>query len=347
MKSLCAAALLLAIAQAPPPRPSTVAEGAPSHVEARQTISSSATAILVDAVVRDRNGRPLTTLDAGDFEIVEDGVAQKIDSFTRVSHGAGIGVGVAWRTPDHSIALNPTAPKEAPASAIPDEDAATVALVYDHLSAEGLRLAQKATLAYVPLTGESDVRVGVFAGDPGVRVVQFYTNDRAAVRQAVSRIAPAGTSVKEQRADRADELLARRREIDTINTSATSGGAVGGGAALAQNGAEMGEREVERALIQMELNMTRSFDGLERAQKGYDTAGVLMSVVRSLSVYPGRKTIVFFSEGLPVTPSLVSRLDTVIDAANRANVTAYAVDAKGLRPLSSLTEARKEITSFV
>ena len=46
---------------------------------------------------------------------------------------------------------------------------------------------------------------------------------------------------------------------------------------------------------------------------------------------PGRKTIVFFSEGLPVSPALSAQLDAVIDAANRANVTTYAIDAHGLR----------------
>jgi hypothetical protein len=56
---------------------------------------------------------------------------------------------------------------------------------------------------------------------------------------------------------------------------------------------------------------------------------------------------VFFSEGLPVTPALSSRLDSVIEAANRANVTAYAIDAKGLRTNSSLADARKEMTNFV
>jgi hypothetical protein len=72
-----------------------------------------------------------------------------------------------------------------------------------------------------------------------------------------------------------------------------------------------------------------------------------MSVIRSLSLYPGRKTIVFFSEGLPVTPSLTSKLESVIEAANRANITAYAIDAKGLRTSSTLVDTRKEMTNFV
>jgi hypothetical protein len=68
--------------------------------------------------------------------------------------------------------------------------------------------------------------------------------------------------------------------------------------------------------------------------------------VRSLSEYPGRKTIVFFSEGLPVSPALSAKLDGVIDAANRSNVTVYAVDAKGLRAKSGLERARKELDAF-
>ena len=70
-------------------------------------------------------------------------------------------------------------------------------------------------------------------------------------------------------------------------------------------------------------------------------------MIQSLSDVPGRKTIVFFSEGLPVTPALSAKLDHVIDAANRANVTTYAVDAKGLRTKSTLTNARKELDGFV
>ena len=172
---------------------------------------------------------------------------QTVDSFTRVSHGGGIGVGVAWRVPDRTVAINPTARNEAPAAAIPNEDAATVALVYDHLSSEALHLAQKATLAYLPLTGESPVRIGVFAGEPGPRVVQSYTTERAAVRRAVAEIMPAGVSMKEQKAERGDHLTARRREIDADNARAIASTATATGALLARNGAEMGARETERA----------------------------------------------------------------------------------------------------
>jgi VWFA-related protein len=309
-----------------------------------QSYSSTATAILVDVVVRDRQGRPLVDLSAEDFALAEDGVAQTIDSFTRVSRGDGIGVGVAWRSPRTTVATGPAQPTAAdPTAPLPSEEA-TTAIVFDHLSSEALRLAQKAALDYIPMTGESSARVAVFATDPGIRIVQRYTKDRTLVRQAVARVLPSGTSAQEQKADRTDELLERRRELRG-DTGATVAGA-GGGAALAASSSAIGERENELRLLQTELNMIRSFDNLDRDHKGYDTSLALLAVVRSLSEYPGRKAIVFFSEGLPVSPVLSARLDHVIDAANRANVTAYVVDAGGLRARSTLNNMRKEIGEF-
>ncbi len=99
--------------------------------------------------------------------------------------------------------------------------------------------------------------------------------------------------------------------------------------------------------MQTELNMLRSFDNLDRDHRGYNTSGALLGVVESLSLLPGRKTIVFFSEGLPVSPALAARLDAVIEAANRANVTTYAIDAHGLRTRTAAMTMKKEMDGFV
>lgn len=321
-------------------------DGQAGSARSPQSFTSTTTAILVDVVVRDKAGRPVTDLTAADFDIAEDGVRQTVDSFTRVSSGGGIGVGVAWRSPAKTTAV--TARGSAPPPDAPDAapEEATTALVFDHLSADTLRLAQKATLDYVPMTGGSSVRVGVFATEPAMHVVQRYTRERALVRQAVARVQPSGVSLEEQKADRSDELTTRRRQLEGETQAAGAGVASGTGAAVAQSASELGERENELAMIRTEQTMMRSFDNFDRSTRGYDTSSSLLAIVQSLSNYPGRKTIVFFSEGLPVSPALTARLDTVIDAANRANVTAYAVDAKGLKARSSLEKTRKELDSF-
>jgi VWFA-related protein len=330
-----AAALGLAVVGAPRPSAQT---DAPQRD--RQSFTAATTAILVDVVVRDRKGHPVTDLSAADFEVTEDGLPQKVDSFARVSRGAGIGVGVAFKSPNRTVAVSASGTPTPPAVDTPE--GATTALVFDHLSSESLRLAQRAMLEYIPMNGRSSVRLGVFATDPGVRTMQSYTTDRGLVREAVARVQPSGTSAEEEKAERNDELMGRRRELQAQATVVS-----GAGAALAQSAAQLGERENELLLIQTELNMIRSFDNLDRDHKGYDTSLALLTVVQSLSAFPGRKTVVFFSEGLPVSPSLSARLDSVIDAANRANVTAYAVDANGLRTKSASTAMQKEMEAFV
>ena len=108
----------------------------------------------------------------------------------------------------------------------------------------------------------------------------------------------------------------------------------------------MGLTEAELRMLEMERTQIDGFDQLDREHKGYDTTLALMGVIRSLAETPGRKSIVFFSEGLPVSPVLSARFDDLIDAANRSNVTVYAVDANGLRTRSNSADTRKQIQEF-
>ena len=62
-----------------------------------QSYSAGATAVLVDVVVRTKQGRPLQGLTADDFEVFEDGVRQKIGSFSVVERAGGIGIRVGRR----------------------------------------------------------------------------------------------------------------------------------------------------------------------------------------------------------------------------------------------------------
>jgi VWFA-related protein len=309
----------------------------------RQSYTSTATAILVDVVVRDKREQPVTDLSAADFEVMEDGVRQRVDTFTRVLHGGGIGVGIAWKRERDPIEvrLGPLSSPTPSGDVTPD---ATTALVFDHLSAESLRLAQKATLDYIPMTGDTTIQVAVLATEPRVRFLQSYTTDRARVRKAVQRLLPAATAVAEQRSERVDELVARRRELASQGQS--SGAMAPGGAGIARNAENLSERDSELQMIRTELDMLRADRHLDRAQSGQTSAEALLAIVQSLAPFPGRKTIVFFSEGLPVSPALAAKLDWVIDAANRANITAYAVDANGLRAKSTMTASRKELDVF-
>ncbi len=56
----------------------------------------------------------------------------------------------------------------------------------------------------------------------------------------------------------------------------------------------------------------------------------LRAIAQSYQDLPGRKNVVVFSEGFVHSPEAQPALQAVIDAANRANVTFYVVDAGGL-----------------
>jgi VWFA-related protein len=323
---------------------STLHSQSPGAEPGRQSYSSGTTAILVDVVVRDRNGRPVTDLNGDAFELYEDGVVQKVDTFRRVSRGSGIGVGIGWKAAAPTVVGSAAALPPEP-SEDDEEPAGTTAIVFDHLTSESLRLAQRATLAYLPAAGGGAMKIGVFATEPGARTLQRYTTDRVLVRRAVASLAPSATSTREEQAQRSEELLELRSQLQSQTESVGAGVVLGSGAVRAQNAAELGSKQNQLRLLQTELNMLRSSDNLDREQRGSDTSQALLQVVRSLAEYPGRKTIVFFSEGLPVSPSLSARLDSVIDAAGRANVTAYAVDAKGLRSTSTSGDLLKEMSS--
>jgi hypothetical protein len=102
-----------------------------------------------------------------------------------------------------------------------------------------------------------------------------------------------------------------------------------------------GGAAVERDIARIEVGMMRSFEALERDQQGFATTNGLASVVQGLQRVPGRKTVVFFSEGMAIPDRVLPQFEAVIAAANRANVAIYTMDSAGLR-VESPTQATKD-----
>ena len=62
----------LAAHQATPPRPPAGPPAAGQAVRTKDVDSTAVTAIVVDVVVRDRDGKPVTDLKPADFELYEE-----------------------------------------------------------------------------------------------------------------------------------------------------------------------------------------------------------------------------------------------------------------------------------
>ncbi len=94
--------------------------------------------VRLDVVVRDKKGRPIKDLKAGDFEVLEDGVAQRVESFRFVSRQAAPATAET-----KNGATSPGAPVPAgPPITDPRSTPAITALVFDRLSPEARALAR-------------------------------------------------------------------------------------------------------------------------------------------------------------------------------------------------------------
>jgi VWFA-related protein len=78
------------------------------------------------------------------------------------------------------------------------------------------------------------------------------------------------------------------------------------------------------------------------------TLSGLQAVVKTLALLPGRKNVLFFTEGFRVSTadSAVDRLEALIDAANQRTVTFHAIDAAGLRAIDGRQDTRQRLSSY-
>src|SRR4051794_24707218 len=67
----------------------------------------------------------------------------------------------------------------------------------------------------------------------------------------------------------------------------------------------------------------------------------LRSMAQNLADIPGRKSLVLFSAGFPLTQEIYSEITAAVDACNRANVAIYPVDVRGLTTNSMPFDPRR------
>ena len=303
--------------------------------------------VRLDVVVKDKKGRPVKDLTANDFEVLEDGVTQKIASFRFVNREGPGDANKNTAAGESNVATTGAAPTTVSTRTTPG----VIALVFDRLSPEARALAKKAGLAYAAEGMAGGDFTGVFRIDLSLNTVQPFTDNSELVKAAVESATGASGSTYASSAQRtrdlADRSAALDREIDSGAATAASAGASGdqGGAAAA--GQASGQAAAAQKLVEMESNILQQFETLERDQQGFATINGLLAVINPMRNLPGRKTIIFFSEGIALPTSVQTKFPAVISAANRANVSIYTIDAAGLRTESGTAESARELNSIV
>ena len=278
--------------------------------------------VQVDVVVRDKKDAILRGLTAADLEVYEDGVRQRIDSLDFVERSR-------------------LEPAPVLASAAPVTAPAFVAVAFDRLSPAARSFAQQAALGYLQRALPARSWVGVFSIDRGLRTLQPFTDDRDELRESFDRAASGATA-----------SFGGLGERDAIR-NAYAGLATGFGqahvAAAELSGVpecRSAEDEINRRMEILESHLMESFQSLERDQQGFATTHALLALVGALEPLPGRKAVLLFSEGLVIPADVEASFQSVVAAANRANVSIYGADAGGLRAASAGDETRRTIDSI-
>jgi len=169
-----------------------------------------------------------------------------------------------------SLALVEQAPAEGPTRP------RYLGLVFDGLDVEGQRAARKAALDFLARARAPDLSVGVFRIGLELWAVQRFTRDASLATEAVERAA--GPDDQALSAVSADARVAAARETSVPELAPPA-----------------------RALVEM----MRVGDEMQEMRQDQSSMYPLIAVCRGLSLLPGRKTVLYFSQGLFVP----SRLD--------------------------------------
>jgi VWFA-related protein len=323
-------------------------------------VGVTAAEVAVDFVVRDKKGRIVRDLKPSEVEVYEDGVPQGVDLFRLMSAmpEPEPAAGPTTAAPEAKQTAPPPAvavPETQRAPAAPDvEREAVVALVFDRLSSPARLVARDAALAWLKLPAVPGRQVGVFRIDMGLDEVQSLTDDRGPVMDALEKVARAAPTTFQAAADR-ERLRTLHQHLELLDGNVVSASTA---VAAAESPGELvvpGERpppagllglamrEEERRALGVEISMLQALVELESQQQGLATTSSLLALVNGLRSLPGRKAVIFFSEGLALPDRVVATLGSVISAANRGGVSFYAADAAGLRVRSASDETRREL----
>jgi VWFA-related protein len=292
--------------------PARSAAGADTDIPAEFPVSTEA--VRVDLVVREKSGGFLQGLGPDDVEVLEDGVPQRVESLQMVERGERDGS------------------KEAPM---------LVAFAFDRLGPQARAFARQTLLGYLDASASPRPLVGLFSLDGNLTPLVGFTDDETALRRAADRLVST--------TPRSFAGLREREEMR--NSFAGMAEGVGQSHVAAAELPGVPEcRGVEADQVKqtefLAARLSSLYQSLEHDEQGMGTVHGLLALVSSLQDLPGRKAVVFLSEGLALPARVASELRAVISAANRAGVAIYAADAGGLRVASGNDETRRTIETI-
>lgn len=281
---------------------------------AGETLKAQAVDVMVDVIVTDKNGRHVPGLQALDFTIIEDGVPQRITSFSEsrspVTHDKTSGPGASQTV-------------DAPAAAAAARRPHLLTVVMDLADSrpDNLRRSADAVVSYLEKKLTPNDFVAIYYIDRALRLALPFTNDLVEARAVLAKIGTGVTAVHSSASERSlvqsqiDELYARIHPEALVGIAAD---------------AVPSRDNPQVPLLERELQTLRTYLLTQNTLQAKAVFVALRAICTSYQDLPGRKNVVLFSEGFLYADDARPEMEAVADAANRSNVALYVIDPVGL-----------------
>jgi VWFA-related protein len=309
----------------------TICSVANAQQQEPEVIRTKTELVQTAITVLDKKGHFVEGLQRDQFQLVVDGKPRPVAFFERVAAGSPRELEIA--------ALNENAKTKTPTTA-PRIPGRTIVFFIDdlHLSPDSMVRTRMMLQHFLDREMTSKDNVAILTASGQVGFLEQFTNNRAVLDEAMSRLIPrmydahgfsAGSSTKmtEYMAFTIDTSKTDRKVMDFYIEECMKG---------ANNFRTAQQvRALIRASCETEVKSSARAVLLQAAQITQNTYNSLESAMRSLARAPGRKLAFFISDGFlldagPRAANVRDKLDHVIDAAQRAGVVVYTIHAAGL-----------------
>jgi VWFA-related protein len=254
--------------------------------------------VVVNVTVKDKSGRLVTNLKQEDFQILEDGVPQKISVFERQELSTEPMAPLSFATRPQTLEERAAA---APAGASVNTQAARdparyqnkrlIGLFFDLSSMDVLEQAraQDAAIKFLQSQMTAADMVSIMTFSSKFKTVVDFTDDRESLIAVLRKMA-----------------TGEGADLAAMSTTGT-----------ADEGDDSGSFVADDTEFNI-FNTDRKLTALEDA-------------AHKLAAYPEKKALIYFSSGIQKTGiENQSQLKATVNAAVRSNVAFYPVDARGL-----------------
>jgi VWFA-related protein len=278
-------------------------------------------AVLIDVVVTDKEGVPVTGLKKDAFSVTEQGKPQTVSFFEEHKGPSTPPAGMPELPPNVFSNFSPVG-----------QPAAVNILLLDSLNtpAEDQTFARKQAMNFLR-TLKPGYRMAIFTMSGGLHYVQGFTDDPALLVAALAN--------KKNNTVEAPAFMASAQEADAQSVLTSTMASIASVAVDPNGGVHLGYTANPAMTAALE-NFFQVGAVAQQSEREYQTLHNLQQLATFLAAFPGRKNLIWFSESFPVNlfgstdPRFEGDVKKTINLLTAARVAVFPVDARGLKAVS-------------